>query len=271
MKNISKQEGQLIHHFSESNQPCFTNPQARQAFPYLSKSSVEKLLNSMVHKELLMHIKKGMYYLIPYEQSADSFMPDWHLLAPYLVKDQPYYVGYYAALQIHGLTTQPSLKEKIVVNHQIRPTILTVKGISFQFIYHNSNHFFGYRKTWIDAYHQVNCSDIEKTIIDALFQPGYAGGIIEIAKALYLSKKQLDVEKLFNYSQQFQSKAVIKRLGFLLELLEIEFPNLERLQSIRTPSIVALDPEVPSTGKIITRWSIQQNVDSQTILSSLHT
>jgi hypothetical protein len=49
MKNISKQEGQLIHHFNENNQPCFTNLQARQAFPYLSKNSVNKLLNSMIH------------------------------------------------------------------------------------------------------------------------------------------------------------------------------------------------------------------------------
>jgi predicted transcriptional regulator of viral defense system len=271
MKNISKQEGQLIHHFNESNQPCFTNLQARQAFPYLSKSSVNKLLNSMIHKELLMHIKKGVYYLIPYEQSADSFMPDWHLLATYLAKDQPYYIGYYAALQIHGLTTQPSLKEQIVVNQQIRPALLTVKGISFQFIYHNPKHFFGYRKTWIDSFHQANCSDVEKTIIDSLFQPGYAGGIVEIAKALYLFKKQLDIEKLLNYSQQFQSQAVIKRLGFLLELLEINSPNLERLQKIKTPSTVALDPELPSTGKINTRWSIQQNIDSQAILSSLYT
>ena len=104
-----------------------------------------------------------------------------------------------------------------------------------------------------------------------MFQPGYAGGIVEIAKALYLYKKQLDIEKLLNYSQQFQSQAVIKRLGFLLELLEINSQSLESLQSIKTPSIVALDPEVPSTGKIITHWSIHTNRDSQTILSSLYT
>ena len=167
--------------------------------------------------------------------------------------------------------TQPSLKEQIVVNQQVRPSLLSVKKIPFQFIYHNSNHFFGYTKTWINEFHQVNCSDIEKTIIDSLFKPGYAGGIVEIAKALYLSSNQLDVDKLLNYSQQFQSQAVIKRLGFLLELLEIKSNNLEVLKKIKTPSIIVLDPEIPAIGKINTRWSIQQNIDSHTILSSLYT
>ena len=85
-----------------------------------------------------------------------------------------YYIGYYSALQILDLITQPSLKEQIVVSKQIRPSVLNIKNIPFQFIYHNENHFFGYRKTWIDSYNTVICSDIEKTIIDCLFNPGYA-------------------------------------------------------------------------------------------------
>ena len=115
------------------------------------------------------------------------------------------------------------------------------------------NHFFGFKKTWINAFDQVNCRDIEKTIIDCLFKPTYAGGISEIAKALYLAQDKLGIDKLFTYGQQFHSQAVIKRLGFLLELLGIRTSILEKMQKIKTLSIVPLDPEVLPTGKIVTR------------------
>ena len=268
MKTISKQEGQLVHYFYQKKQSCFTTKQAAEAHPKLSKNGVEKLLSHMASKGLLMRIRKGLYYIIPYDQKGDTFMPNWHLLAPSLVKSRDYYIGYFAAFQIHGLNTQPSLKEQIVVNKQIRPSMLSVKGIPFQFIYHSDSHFFGYKETWIDAFHRVNCTDIEKTIIDSLFKPNYAGGIVEVAKAIYLAKNKLNMKRLLAYSQQFRSQAVIKRLGFLLELLDIKTPILKKLQARKSPSIAVLDPEMPPAGKIVTCWSIQQNIDSYTIQSS---
>lgn len=48
--------------------------------------------------------------------------PDWHLIAEYLAQHADHYVGYYSALQIHNLITQPTLKEQIVVSKQIRPS-----------------------------------------------------------------------------------------------------------------------------------------------------
>jgi predicted transcriptional regulator of viral defense system len=211
-----------------------------------------------------------LYYVIPFEQDAETFMPNWHLLAQYLVKDAEYYIGYFSALQIHSLTTQPSLKEQIVVNKQIKPSTLLVKNIPFQFIYHNEKHFFGNKKTWIDSYNRVQCSDLEKTIIDCLFKPDYAGGITEITKAIYKIKDKLNYEKLLVCAKQFDSQAVIKRLGFLLELLEINNSAIDELQKLRTNSLVALEPSYPKEGKSIFRWAIMQNVDTESILSPIY-
>ena len=88
-----------------------------------------------------MRLKEGLYYIIPYEQNAETFMPDWHLMAEHLVNDAKHYIGYYSALQIHNLITQPSLKEQIVVSKQIRPSEIKIKDVPFQFIYHNEKHF----------------------------------------------------------------------------------------------------------------------------------
>jgi predicted transcriptional regulator of viral defense system len=70
---------------------------------------------------------------------------------------------------------------------------------------------------------------------------------------------------------RFNSQAVIKRLGFLLELLEIHTNATDKLQKIKTKSVVLLDTELPKSGKIKTKWSIQQNVETETIKTAIYT
>jgi len=232
---------------------------------------MNQLLSDMTMRGLLMRIKDGVYYIIPFEKDPESFMPDWHLLTENLVNGIDHYIGYYSALQIHNLITQPSLKQQIVVAKQIRPSIINVKKVPFQFIYHNPDHFFGVKKMWVDNFHKVKCSDLEKTIIDCLFKPDYAGGIVEIATAIYISRDKIQYDKLLAYAQQFNSQAVIKRLGFLLESLEINQPITKELRKRRTASYVVLDTELPKDGKLLSKWSIMQNIDIETIKSAIFT
>lgn len=270
-KYISTQSNELLSYFNEKGRFCFGYAESFKALPKSSESAVKELLSDMTKRGLLMRLKEGVYYIIPYEQDAETFMPDWHLIPEFIVKDAQYYIGYYSALQIHNLITQPSLKEQIVVSKQLRPSVIKIKGIPFQFIYHNPDHFFGMKKIWIDSFHKVQCSDLEKTIIDCLFKPDYAGGIVEIARALRISANQIKFDKLLEYSKRFKSQAVIKRLGFLLELLEIDNPIIEKLLKEKTTSYILLDTELPKSGKMISRWGIQQNLETETIKSAIYT
>ncbi|AIM38371.1 transcriptional regulator [Sphingobacterium sp. ML3W] len=271
IKNISTQSGELLNYFNKIGQQCFDYSEAKYALPLSSESALKELLSDMVKRGLLMRIKRGVYYLIPYEQDSKTFMPDWHLLAEPLTRGNNHYIGYYSALQVHNLIIQPSLKEQIVVAKQMRPSQIEIKGIPFQFIYHNQEHFFGMKKIWIDSFHKVVCSDLEKTIIDCLFKPDYAGGIVEIARAIYISKDKIKFNKLLEYAEKFNSQAVIKRLGFLLETLSIDTTIIEKLQGLKTASYVILDTELPKEGKLLNRWSIQQNIEIETITSAIYT
>lgn len=161
--------------------------------------------------------------------------------------------------------------EQIVVNKQIKPAETLLRGVKFRFIYHNKKHFFGYRKIWIDNFNKVFCSDLEKTLIDCLYKPEYAGGIVEAAKAIYMSKDKIKYNQLLDYAIRFDSQAVIKRLGYLLELLSIPAPIIADLYKTRSNSLIVLDPEVPKQGKTMSRWKILQNVDIETIKSSIIT
>jgi predicted transcriptional regulator of viral defense system len=270
-KNTSTQSNEILSYFNSRSKVCFEYKEALKVLPNSKENTVRRLLSDMTSRGLLMRIKDGVYYIIPYEENPENFMPDWHIMAQYLVKDTKHYIGYYSALQIHNLITQPSLKEQIVVAKQMRPSEIKIKEVTFQFIYHNENHFFGEKKTWIDNFNKVSCSDIEKTIIDCLFKPDYAGGIVEVARAIYSTKEKLDYNKLLEYAIKFNSQAVIKRLGFLLELFDIQTEIIQELQKLKTASYVVLDTELPKTGKRNSRWSIQQNLDTETIKSALFT
>ena len=273
MKNkyISKQSNEILTFFNGQDRYCFDYELAKKALPKSNDSALRELLSDMTRRGLLMRVKRGLYYVIPYEQNAEIFMPDWHLLAEHLVQDAKYYIGYYSALQIHNLITQPSLKEQIVVSRQVRPSTIRVKDVPFQFIYHNEKHFFGTKKIWIDNYNKVVCSDLEKTIVDCLFKPDYAGGIVEIARAVYTSRDKIRYDVLLEYAIKFNSQAVVKRLGFILEILQIKTNVIEDLQKLKTNSVVLLDTELPKSGKIKTRWSIQQNIEIETIITAIYT
>jgi len=270
-KTLSSQSAEVIKHFSDLNQPGFT---IQEVFTLLNEASIDavkKLMRDMVKRGLLLRLKDGVYWIIPYEQDAATYFPDWHLIPKHLVGNCEYYIGYYSALEIYSLITQPALREQIVVNKQIKPSSLKIKEHKFQFIYHNSNHFFGIKNTWIDSFNKVPCSDLEKTFVDSLYKPDYSGGISEIAKAFFKSKEKIDYGKLFEYCKRFKAQSVIKRLGFLLEALNINNQILDKLQELKSPSFILLEPSYEKKGKLISKWSIQQNIETSDITSSIFT
>lgn len=233
-------------------------------------AAIRRLLSDMVRRGLLMRLRDGIYHIVPYDRDPTTYFPDWNLAAHYLAGETPYYIGYYSALVLHDLTTQPSLVEQVVVSKPIRPNEQIVNGVTFRFILHNEQHFFGTTQEWIQGVYKINCADLEKTWIDCAFKPDYAGGIIELGKALFKSKDSVNPVRLLDYAERFGSDAVIRRLGFLLETLDI-LPELAQNlhQKIKkTATYVVLDTALPKTGRSQSRWGIIQNIDLETIQSA---
>jgi len=98
----------------------------------------------------------------------------------------------------------------------------------------------------------------------------FGNGIVEIAKAIYASKDKIKWDKLIDYAIKFDSQAVTKRLGLLLETLDIGQQITGDLQKIKSSSYVILDTELPKIGKRISRWRIQQNLEMETIKSAIY-
>lgn len=234
-----------------------------------SHVNVSELLRSMTRRGLIRKISTGLYCAVPFGENPNTYLPDWHLTAKELAGSSPYYIGFYSALNIHGLITQPSLSEQIVSTKQFIPKHKKIDSVKFEFICLNENHFFGYENTWISKYDKVQCSDIEKTIIDSLFKPAYASGVTEIVKALYKARNKISEEKILGYLERFNSQAVMKRFGFILSRLDIFYSLRQYLQKTITKAYTALDPSLPKEGKYNSQWSIQENVKFEEIINSL--
>jgi predicted transcriptional regulator of viral defense system len=105
-------------------------------------------------------------------------------------------------------------------------------------------------------------TDREKTLVDACDRPELCGGILQIAQALR-AIDILDWEKIDVYLDRFNSGAIYKRLGYLIEQLDVPMPDREiRLAAWKaklTQGIAWLEPGGAQTGPVVTRWRIRVN------------
>ena len=270
-KGISYRSSELLDGLIRQKIEFFTLKEASEILSGKDNTTVRKLLSDMTKRGVIMRIKDGLYHRIPYEQQPDQYFPNWHLTARAIAQPKEYYIGFYSALDIHGLITQPSMTEQVVTYAQIKPKVQKVKNVRFEFITLSEKRFFGYKKHWIDDFHKVNCSDLEKTFLDCLYKPDYAGGITEITKALHKSREKLQPMKFQEYLVKFNTQVVYKRLGFIIGTLEL-FPELQKFIAGKVSSSYApLDPSLNKHGNYNSKWGIIDNIDFKTVLDSIKT
>lgn len=270
-KHISYRSSQLLETLNLRGQTFFSIKDAMMVLPSSEPDTVRRLLADMTNRGLILRIKDGLYNIIPYEKNSAEYFPNWHLSAAAMVKPDDYYIGYYCALDIKGLVTQPSLTEQIVTKKQFVPKYKWVKDVKFEFITINKKRFFGFEKTWIDDFNKVFCSDLDKTIIDCLYKPDYAGGIVEIVKAIYKGRGKINTERMISYLDKFNAQVVYKRLGFLLQHLDILGTLTKEIQSKLSNSYTSLDPSLPQKGKHNSGWKIVDNIGIESVLKSIET
>jgi predicted transcriptional regulator of viral defense system len=139
---------------------------------------------------------------------------------------------------------------------------MTVLGVHYQFVTIQQQRFFGLAEQVIDQ-HTITVTDREKTLVDAADRPDLAGGILQLVEILRRYWRELDWQRVDSYLERFDSGAVIKRLGYLVESLALPIPDdQERLQRWRnqlTAGIADLEPGDLSTGRVSRRWRIRDN------------
>jgi predicted transcriptional regulator of viral defense system len=226
----------------------------------ISRNSLDNLLYKLAKRKWILRIQKGKYLIIPLEAGYEAnYLFDSFLIASFLI--EPYYIGYWSALNFYGLTEQVPLTVFIASTKRKRD--FSLKKLQFCFIKISSKKFFGLSNQWI-LNKKIKISDKEKTIIDCLDHPEYCGGIVEVAKGLWYGRDEFEYDKMLDYALMIGNRAVVKRLGYLCETVGVgDEAFIDRLRKQITRGYSKLDPNSLAKGEYKSRWNLYVNLSKE--------
>jgi predicted transcriptional regulator of viral defense system len=228
-----------------------------------SRQTASDALSRLVDDGWLERIERGLYLIVPLEAGPERrWTGDPKVIASQLVSEGA--AAYWTALHHWGMTEQVPRTVFIQSRKRKFRSQVTILGVQYQFILITSRKFFGTAKQWSDGA-EFRITDREKSIIDALDRPDLCGGLPVVAAALARSDT-LDWDRLDQYLERFQSGAIYKRLGYLVERLEVPVRDMPaRLTGWRrncSKGIALLDPRGPRKGPVDSRWRVRVNVSA---------
>lgn len=254
-------ETELIFSLEREGRNAFTVDDAQKILD-ASDEVVRVVLHRLASKGRVQRIKRGHYLLVPARAGYDTAWTEHVFAFMDHILDE-YYIGYWTALNYWQMTEQ--IPQTIFVASKKRRRDFTYNDkVPIQFITLGQRKFFGWTREKIgDTSFRV--SDREKTIIDSLDLLQYAGGISEVAKGL---GHELDWTKIVAYADKLGNRTVHKRLGYLIETLEIETPAkiLEHLRSSIGSGYPWLDNTAPKNAiQTDSTWRLKINVSPDSL------
>lgn len=269
-KTLGPQAAKLVTILHERTRSVFRLEDVRN-ITGLSESSARSFVRKLVDRGVATRLKPGLYVLVPFELGRERQYPGNPLVvAREIMNGEDYYLSHATAMEIHGMTTQPQLVVTVSTPKPRRS--VTALGVEFRFVRCRRKHFFGLTEHWVTKQEKVRVSDLERTIIDGLKQPEHCGGVTEVAKGLWMRRRDVNLDRLVQYARRIGVGAVVRRLGFLLETYEMAgAPDLDRLRNGLTATYVRLDPVLPAEGKRLRRWRLQVNVDPEELRAMVRT
>ena len=266
MRTLGKVSAYLISKLYEENKPIFT---IRDAQRILNKDYNETtdLLSELVKRKVISRLKRGKFLIIPQEVGeVEQYIGNWYVAAREVVNSPQYYIAFYSAMHYWGMLTQPLIKIFVATpKRQVVPEPMKGKLV---FIFVKEKFIWGVKEEWVTRTQKVRISDLEKTIIDALAHPQYCGGITEIAKGIWIVKDRIDYYKLNEYVDRYGKNVVAKRLGYILEILKIDQPNLlKQLRKYVKNRYDLFDPTLPKRNQAKNNWRLIDNIGQKQILN----
>lgn len=289
-RTLGRLGSELLTRLSSEGRTIFSLSDAQDILSNKSNVAVRKLVSRLVKAGWLIRLKDGQYLIVPLEAiSAEQWSEDSLIMAsvsvsgstnaalgtdfysddsPYLanqsvhdISQEAYAVSYWSALNYYGYTEQIPRTVFVSTPRRQPSTKKEILDIPYQIVVISRKKFFGVTTEWINA-KPVHITDKEKTIIDCLDKPKLCGGIIEAAKGLAEGiKDNIDLEKLTAYAEQIGNNAVIKRLGYLSESLDLPVdPWLGKWKEHLSKGYSLLDPTQRNIGSYNARWHLIINV-----------
>jgi len=262
ISGLGPKEARFLTTFASQDKRVFTVEQAREF--WMDAAYTTNVLGRLETGGWLHRLERGTYMIVPLEAGPDRAWSESALvIAPYLL--QPAAIAYWSALHYWHMTEQ--VPRTVFVQSTSRKHLREkeVLGVPYRFVTVVEPKFFGVVERTLGG-QPIYVTNREKTLVDAADRPDLSGGITQLAQALRVAWNDLDQQRLDDYLDLWPTGSPLKRIGYLVESLELPFSDrkerMARWRRSLSSGIVALEPGYDgSKGRIVTRWRLRVNVD----------
>ncbi len=243
--------------------PVFTDEEFVRylsTFGEMGARTKEALLNYHKKTGHVVHIRQGLYAVVPRGADPVSYPVDPVLVAAKLTKDAV--LSHHTALDIHGHAY--SVREyltysahRAVAQFPFRSYV--IKGVTFsQKLCRLGKEKYGVvtvDRSGLD----IQVTSLERTLVDVLDRPDLSGGWEEIWRSLE-SVEFFDLEKVVEYSLLLGNSTTIAKVGFFLEQhqepLMVEGSYLNTLRDRRPRQPHYIDNTKRQPGRLVRDWNL---------------
>ena len=265
----------ILGWIAEEDRDAFTLDDVVQRFD-VPRQTARGAVARMMAANQIHPIRRGRYIPLPpnhWHRPDTPFVADWRVVARELVAPDPYFLAYYTAMELHHMIQHP-LRTVFVATTAQRADV-EKKEVAFRFVRIPPRRFeFGHGPTQIPPGKTVELADLERTFVDAVDRPDLCGGIEEVVRGFARRHLDLDRERLLRYALEFDAPVVVKRLGFLLEIVGHGDPRLSRELERLARRLKWYAPLAPGDDPVVERnkrWELDINVDPERLMDAATT
>lgn len=219
-------------------------------------------LGYLARKGWLSRVKQGLYITVP----LGTVNPKEYKEHPWIVANRlyaPCYIGGWSAAEHWEFTDQIFNSIVVFTQNKFKKKNTTIQGTDFILKYERKKYFGKTKTIWVENT-KIAVADPAQTIVDILDDPAIGGGMRNISDIVknYFKSNYRDDPSIKSYVKAKRNKTVYKRLGYLIEVFEIDAADLmnECKANIST-GYTLLDPTLESKGTFNSKWNLRINSD----------
>jgi predicted transcriptional regulator of viral defense system len=219
----------------------------------------EALLGYYTRKGRLLHVKRGLYAVVPSGADPKSYPVDPFLVAAKMTSDAV--LAYHTALEFFGKAH--SVHESFYYLTNTSPRPLAFRGNRFQGVRFpkklgDEKRLFGVNADERNGVN-VRVTSLERTMVDILDRPDLSGGWEEIWRSLE-SVEFFNLDQVVEYALLLKNGTTAAKVGFFLEqhrqTLMVNDSHLDSLRSLRPrkPHYIMRTSRKP--GRLVSNWNL---------------
>jgi predicted transcriptional regulator of viral defense system len=224
-----------------------------------SRQTSASVLKQHVAAGNLLHVRRGLYAVVPRGLASENLQVDPYLLASNLADDA--IVAYHAALQLHGKAYSVWNRFHYLTRRRLR--LFSFRGQEFIPVVTPATlrslpDLGGGILERRHAGGLARVTSLERTLVDAVDAPNRCGGWEEVWRSLEMVEF-FDLDAVIEYARKLGSALTAARVGFFLEQhrepLMVEDSHLDALRALAPSQPRYLDSKRES-GKLVPGWNL---------------